>query len=190
MEPFGMCKMKRLAGLALSLVLIVGWGSKWSFASDHAGIRVRPPAVAGMFYPGKPEELRHTVLAVLKDARGIDMPGKIRGLVSPHAGYIYSGIVAAAGYRQIDPATKAVILLGPSHRVPLRGASIPDVEAYRTALGEVRLARLASSLRELPFFDSVPAAHKKEHALAVQLPFPDKPRRSQGPCHPTRPPCA
>lgn len=171
MEPFGMCKMKRLAGLALSLVLIVGWGSKWSCASDHAGIRVRPPAVAGMFFPGKPEELRHTVLALLKDARGIDMPDKIRGLVSPHAGYIYSGIVAAAGYRQTDPSTKTVILLGPSHRVPLRGASIPDVEAYRTPLGEVRLARLASTLRELPFFDSVPEAHKKEHALEVQLPF-------------------
>lgn len=171
MDPSGTGKMKRLGALALSLVLIVGWGSKWSFASDHAGTKVRPSAVAGMFYPGKPEELRHRAIAFLKDAGGVDMPGKIRGLVSPHAGYVYSGIVAAAGYRQIDPSTKTVILFGPSHRVPLRGASIPDVEAYRTPLGEVRLARLASTLRELPFFDSVPEAHEMEHSLEVQLPF-------------------
>jgi hypothetical protein len=163
--------MKRFGALALSLVLMVGWSSKWSFASDHASKKVRPPAVAGMFYPSKPETLRQTVLAFLKGAGGVDMSGKIRGLVSPHAGYVYSGIVAGAGFRQIDPSTKTVILLGPSHRVPLRGASIPDVDAYQTPLGEVPLARLASTLRKLPFFDSVPEAHKMEHALEVQLPF-------------------
>jgi len=171
MDPAGMGRMKRFGALTLSLVLIVGWGSKWSFASYHVGTKVRLPAVAGMFYSSEFQELRDTILAFLKDARGVDMPGKIRGLVSPHAGYAYSGIVAAAGYRQIDPSTKTVMLLGPSHRVPLRGASIPDVDAYRTPLGEVRLARLASTLRELPFFDSVPEAHEREHSLEVQLPF-------------------
>jgi AmmeMemoRadiSam system protein B/AmmeMemoRadiSam system protein A len=171
MDPSGTGKMKRLGALALSLAFIVGSGSKWSCASDHAGTEVRSPAVAGMFYPAEPEELRRSVLAFLEGARGVDMPGKIRGLVSPHAGYIYSGIVAAAGYRQIDPSIKTVILLGPSHRVPLRGASIPEVEAYRTPLGEVHLARLASTLRALPFFDSMPEAHAREHCLEVQLPF-------------------
>lgn len=171
MDPSGRCKMKRLAGLALCLALIVAWGSQCAFASDHTGVKVRLPAVAGMFYPAGPKELRHMVLALLKDARGVDIPGKILGLVSPHAGYIYSGIVAAAGYRQIAQSTRTVILLGPSHRVPLRGASIPEVEAYRTPLGEVRLARLASTLRKLPFFQAVPEAHEREHSLEVQLPF-------------------
>jgi AmmeMemoRadiSam system protein B/AmmeMemoRadiSam system protein A len=132
---------------------------------------VRAGAVAGMFYPGAPDELRQMVRAFIKDARGVKAPGKIRGLVSPHAGYIYSGIVAAAGYRQIAPSTRTVILLGPSHRVPLRGASIPEVQAYRTPLGDVRLAGLASTLSRLPGLKSVPEAHLKEHGLEVQLPF-------------------
>ncbi|MGD8757499.1 MAG: hypothetical protein PVH78_01365, partial [Deltaproteobacteria bacterium] len=62
MDPSGMGKMKRFGALALSLALMVGWSSKWSFASDHASKKVRPPAVAGMFYPSKPETLRQTVL--------------------------------------------------------------------------------------------------------------------------------
>jgi AmmeMemoRadiSam system protein A/AmmeMemoRadiSam system protein B len=107
----------------------------------------------------------------LNDAPGVKVPGKIRALVSPHAGYIYSGIVAAAGYRQIDPSIRTVILLGPSHRVRLSDASIPEVDAYRTPLGDVRLAGLASTLRRLPGFKSVPEAHFKEHALEVQIPF-------------------
>jgi AmmeMemoRadiSam system protein A/AmmeMemoRadiSam system protein B len=91
--------------------------------------------------------------------------------VSPHAGYIYSGGVAAAGYYQIDRSTKTVILLGPSHRVPLEGASIPDVAAYETPLGEVPLANAATRLQALSFVGSVPLAHQQEHSLEVQLPF-------------------
>ena len=140
-------------------------------AADEGRHKVRPAAVAGMFYPGAPDELRQMVHTFIKDARGVKAPGKIRGLVSPHAGYIYSGIVAAAGYGQIAPSTRTVILLGPSHRVALRAASIPGVQAYRTPLGDVRLARLATTLRRLPDFESVPEAHLKEHGLEVQLPF-------------------
>jgi hypothetical protein len=140
-------------------------------AADESRHNVRTAAVAGMFYPGAPDELSQMVRTFVKDARGVKVPGKIRGLVSPHAGYIYSGIVAAAGYRQIAPSTRTVILLGPSHRVPLRGASIPEVQAYRTPLGDVRVARLASTVRRLPGFESVPEAHLKEHGIEVQLPF-------------------
>ena len=140
-------------------------------AADERRHRVRPAAVSGMFYPEAPDELRQRVHAFLKDARGVNLAGKIRGLVSPHAGYVYSGIVAAAGYKHIDPSTQTVILLGPSHRVPLSGASIAEVEAYRTPLGEVRLAKLASTLLGLPGFECVPEAHRLEHGLEVQLPF-------------------
>ena len=103
MDPSGTCKMKRLVGFALCLALIVAWGSQCALASDHTGARVRLPAVAGMFYPAGPKQLRHMVLALQKDARGVDMPGKILGLVSPHAGYIYSGAVAATAYARRVP---------------------------------------------------------------------------------------
>jgi len=153
------------------LALVIFWPMESSFASDETVQAVRLPAAAGRFYPDDPEELRKTIKALLKDASGLDIHGTIRGLVSPHAGYIYSGIVAAAGYRQIDPSIRTVILIGPSHRFPLRGASIPSVTAYRTPLGDVRLSKLAFKLQKLPIFKSVPEAHKMEHSLEVQLPF-------------------
>jgi len=163
--------MKKLHAIALSITLIFTCIKAQLSAADESRDQVRPAAVAGMFYPGGADELREMVRTFFKDACGVKVPGKIRGLVSPHAGYIYSGIVAAAGYRQIDPSTRTVILLGPSHRFPLRGTSIPEVRAYRTPLGDVRLARLASTLLRSPGFESVPEAHRAEHSLEVQLPF-------------------
>ena len=166
-------KIKKIGPAIMVFVLafVVGWPMESSFASDEATQTVRPPAVAGQFYPNDPEELRKTVSTLLRNASDLDINGTIRGLVSPHAGYIYSGIVAAAGYRQIAPSIRTVILIGPSHRFPLKGPSIPSVTAYQTPLGDVRLAQLAFKLRELPIFESVPEAHKMEHSLEVQLPF-------------------
>ena len=164
-------KKTRPAIMAFVLALFFGWPMESSFSSDKATQTVRPPAVAGLFYPNGPEELRKTVRTLLKDASGVDIKETIRGLVSPHAGYIYSGVVAAAGYRQIAPSIRTVILIGPSHRFPLKGPSIPSVTAYQTPLGDVRLAQLAFKLRKLPIFESVPEAHKMEHSIEVQLPF-------------------
>jgi len=157
--------------IAFILAFVVGLPRESSYASDETGQTIRPPAAAGRFYPDDPEELRKMVGTLLRDASGLDVKGTIRGLVSPHAGYIYSGIVAAAGYRQIAPSTRTVILIGPSHRFPLGGASIPSVTAYRTPLGDVRLSKLAFRLQKLPIFGSVTEAHKMEHSLEVQLPF-------------------
>jgi AmmeMemoRadiSam system protein B/AmmeMemoRadiSam system protein A len=168
---FGDIEMKRLQTIVLSITLILMCVRGHLSAADEDRESVRPAAVAGMFYPHVPDKLRHTVGTFLKDTHGVKASGKIRGLVSPHAGYIYSGIVAAAGYKQIDPSIRTVILLGPSHRVRLTAPSIPEVQAYRTPLGDVRLARLASTLRRLPGFKPVPEAHLEEHALEVQLPF-------------------
>ncbi len=168
---FGILKMKRRKAIFLSIILILSCVHARLSIADDSPKGVRPAAVAGMFYPGRSDELRQMVGTFLNDASGAKVPGKIRGMVSPHAGYIYSGIVAAAGFRQIDPAVKTVILIGPSHRVRLSDASIPAVDAYRTPLGDVRLAGLASTLHGLPGFTSVPEAHVKEHALEVQIPF-------------------
>jgi len=167
------CKIEMIGPALIAFILAFVVGLPWesSYASDETGQTIRPPAAAGRFYPDDPEELRKMVGTLLRDASGLDVKGTIRGLVSPHAGYIYSGIVAAAGYRQIAPSTRTVILIGPSHRFPLGGASIPSVTAYRTPLGDVRLSKLAFRLQKLPIFGSVTEAHKMEHSLEVQLPF-------------------
>jgi len=141
-----------------------------STAQSMAG-EVRHPVVAGLFYPGSAEDLKKSVQVLMEQAGGTDIPGKIRALIAPHAGYVYSGIVAAAGYRQIDPDVNKVILLGSSHQVPLERPSIPNVSAYETPLGKVPLASLAARLRNHPDFLSVSQAHEKEHSLEVQLPF-------------------
>lgn len=163
--------MKRLLAISFSVTMILTcvWICPSYAVKGPKG--VRPPAVAGMFYVDSPDKLHKEVSSFLKSAGGVEVPGKIRGLVSPHAGYIYSGVVAAAGYRQIDPSIKTVFLLGSSHRVPLGAPSIPDVQAYQTPLGRVPLAELASTLRNSPGFVSVPEAHLQEHSLEVQLPF-------------------
>ena len=159
----------RITVLSICLVLTLPIAS--SYADTETGSRIRPAAVAGLFYPSQPEALRDMVAKQLKEAGGAHVAGRIRGLVSPHAGYVYSGIVAAAGYRQVDPSFKTVILLGPSHRFPLKGASIPDLKAYRTPLGDVPVAKLAFTLQDEPLVESVPHAHSREHSLEVQLPF-------------------
>ena len=164
-------QISRSAIIILVVAFIIGWPWESSNASVEIDQTVRPPAVAGQFYPADPGLLRKTVQTFLRDASGVDVQGKFRGLVSPHAGFIYSGIVAAAGYRQIAPSTRTVILLGPSHRVSIKGASIPAVKAYRTPMGDIPLAQLASRLRQLPLFDTIPEAHRMEHSLEVQLPF-------------------
>jgi AmmeMemoRadiSam system protein B/AmmeMemoRadiSam system protein A len=162
----------KLKGITVCfLTLVVAWAWGFSYAYDTMGQRVRPSAVAGMFYPSDANELRKAVRVLLKDASGVKVQGKVRALISPHAGYIYSGIVAAAGYKQIDPSTKTVILLGSSHHVRLRGASMPKATAYETPLGDVHLADISAVFQELPLVEAIPRAHDREHSLEVQLPF-------------------
>lgn len=137
---------------------------------------VRPAAVAGMFYPGDPRALA----AELDDLLGgVESPtprlGYPKALIVPHAGYIYSGGVAARAYDELRAArgsVRRVILLGPTHRVAVRGLAMPSVQAFATPLGQVRIDHdaLASvrSLRQVVVND---VAHALEHSLEVQLPF-------------------
>ncbi len=137
----------------------------------------RPAAVAGSFYPGDPESLRATLAAHLRNAvarhTSPHPPPKL--LVVPHAGYVYSGDVAALGYAEIAPwrdRIQRVVLLGPVHRVPVRGLAVPSVESFETPLGQVMLDRAAiASLRDLPHVVQADRPHAMEHALEVQLPF-------------------
>lgn len=134
---------------------------------------VRPPAVQGQFYPGDKTELTRMVDGFLAQPPAHKVKGTIRALISPHAGYIYSGAVAGEGFQQVPMDVTRVIVMGPSHHVGMRGGgSIPNVKAYRNALGEVPLDPAAANLRrKYKFFGYVPSAHEREHSVEVMLPF-------------------
>jgi MEMO1 family protein len=138
---------------------------------------VRPPAVAGTFYPGTPAVLSAAVQAFLADA-GSMQPARDplpKALIVPHAGYVYSGPVAAPAYRRLAVGrarVRSVVLLGPVHRVPIRGLALPSATAFATPLGTVEVdAEAAARALELPQVQVSDAAHALEHSLEVQLPF-------------------
>lgn len=125
---------------------------------------VRKPAVAGMFYSGDPTGLREAVEHLVGERRP---EVGVHGIVVPHAGYTYSGAVAAEAFRRL-PETQQVILLGPAHHVGFSGAALDTNEAWETPLGTVEL--LAPEHLGAPF-RRLPEAHAPEHSLEVQLPF-------------------
>ena len=122
---------------------------------------VRAPVVAGSFYPREPVQLRTTVARLFAEAREGPRP---KALIAPHAGYIYSGPVAASAFRRVVEAPIfRVVLLGPSHFAVLHGVALPAAEAMRTPLGDV-------PVEDLPIARN-PRAHVEEHSLEVELPF-------------------
>jgi len=137
---------------------------------------IRPAAVAGSFYPGDPSALAAEVAAYIAEAApgGTHAPAP-KAIIAPHAGYIYSGAIAASIYARLAPLrgiVRRVVLAGPAHRVYVRGAAIPAVDAFASPLGAVRLDLEAlARLRELDFVEVSDAAHALEHSLEVHLPF-------------------
>jgi len=137
---------------------------------------VRQPAVAGMFYPAAASELAGDVGALLAGAesaaRGKPVP---KAIIAPHAGYVYSGAIAATAYARLAPArgiVTRVVLLGPVHRVPVRGLALPGATALATPLGNIPVdAEAIAALATLPQVTVNPAAHALEHSLEVHLPF-------------------
>jgi len=135
----------------------------------------RPAAVAGMFYPENPIELKRTLADLLEHAQAFKLNQAPKALIVPHAGYIYSGPIAANAYAQIADLRgriRKVVLLGPTHRVAVRGLALPDADRFATPLGAVTLDQAAMrSLANLPQVTRSAAAHQFEHSLEVQLPF-------------------
>jgi MEMO1 family protein len=133
----------------------------------------RQPAVAGTFYPAGAPQLRAQIEDLLRDAAPRQVTPK--ALIAPHAGYIYSGPIAATAYATLAPRAatiRRVVLLGPSHFVPFRGLALPEAQAFETPLGRVELDRDAFGLlRDVPGVMVLDAAHEREHSLEVQLPF-------------------
>jgi AmmeMemoRadiSam system protein B/AmmeMemoRadiSam system protein A len=140
---------------------------------------VRPAAVAGLFYSGDARSLAVELDRLLGGVEQAEPRlGFPKALVVPHAGYVYSGPVAARAYEELGPArgiVKRVVLLGPAHRVPVRGLAVPSATAFATPLGEVAVdAEALRAVRGLPQVAESDAAHALEHSLEVQLPFLQK----------------
>ncbi len=140
-------------------------------------MNVRPPAVAGAFYPGHPGELDRLLAECFLHARR-NAGLRPKALIVPHAGYIYSGPVAASAYALLEPLRDIitrVVLLGPVHRVWVPGLALPGVEAFDTPLGRVQIDQEAiERITRLPQVSVSVAAHAQEHSLEVHLPFLQK----------------
>ncbi|HLG18778.1 MAG TPA: AmmeMemoRadiSam system protein B [Bdellovibrionota bacterium] len=136
---------------------------------------IRPPAVAGLFYPAEAAELKRNVAMLLSKAAEPPKGRTPKALIVPHAGYIYSGPTAAMGYAWLRPMAdqiRRVVLLGPCHRVPVDGLALPAANRFRTPLGEIEIDReLARKTLELPQVVENDSVHAFEHSLEVQLPF-------------------
>ncbi|MBV8757325.1 MAG: AmmeMemoRadiSam system protein B [Deltaproteobacteria bacterium] len=130
---------------------------------------VRPPAVAGTFYPGSPDVLDAQVTKLLAGAKAPVGPCP-KALIVPHAGYIYSGPIAASAFARVAPhgdRITRVVLIGPAHRVFVNGLASTGADVLRTPLGDVAVEPVAG-------VHANPAAHAREHSLEVMLPFLQK----------------
>lgn len=136
---------------------------------------IRPPAIAGTFYPLPKHVLAREVNAMLDVAKTATQSVAPKAIIVPHAGYIYSGPTAADAYARlaaVRDTIRRVVLLGPVHRVPVRGLALPGVDAFETPLGQVELDQSAiASIADMPQVVVSSAAHALEHSLEVQLPF-------------------
>lgn len=135
---------------------------------------IREAAVAGMFYPAEPKALHRMIDDYLVQAQRYSGPVP-KAIIAPHAGYIYSGPVAANAYACLEPARERihrVVLLGPSHRVPFSGLAYCGAQQFDTPLGAIPVDQSAlSKIQHLPQVKQLDAAHTQEHSLEVHLPF-------------------
>jgi MEMO1 family protein len=143
--------------------------------SPNKPSQVRPPAVAGSFYPAQPELLLAAVDRLVAQATPPPLHGRLRALVAPHAGYVYSGPIAGSAYgllATVTPLPRRVMLLGPSHHADFSGLALPEADGLETPLGVVPVDGLATALPgRFAQVTCSERAHQLEHSLEVQLPF-------------------
>ncbi|BAU49520.1 dioxygenase [Sulfurifustis variabilis] len=134
---------------------------------------VRKPAVAGLFYPAARPALKALVDELLAGANAEG--GAPKAIIAPHAGYVYSGPIAASAYARLLPAralVERVVLIGPAHRVPFRGLAAANASHFETPLGPIAVdANALAALADLPQVVRLDAPHAEEHSLEVHLPF-------------------
>jgi AmmeMemoRadiSam system protein B/AmmeMemoRadiSam system protein A len=162
-------------GLALIMsVLMSGNACCDNKANKKTGRSTIAPAVAGMFYPADPRELKDEVSGYLSQATAKHLDGDIIGIISPHAGYKYSGQVAGSAFKQVEGMKfERVVVLGPSHHVPIDTVALTTAAGYRTPLGGIPIdAELISKLAakyDWAKYDERP--YSVEHSIEVELPF-------------------
>ena len=172
-NPTGMTMKKAVViftGLWLAVCMMEARGQ-----TGEGVLEDRLPVVAGQFYPEKKEALTRELISYFESLPSIPSYDSVAALVAPHAGYRYSGRVAAAAYQQLDPERSFtnIFILAPSHRVQFKGASLYSKGHYQTPLGQVKVnLKLVNKLiRENDLCSYRPEAHNSEHSLEVQLPF-------------------
>jgi len=159
----------------LSLVAALGPAVLPGYSQEYGTTVNRKPAVAGSFYPAGKSALESELLKLFREAKPVQLDGSIQSLIVPHAGYAYSGSVAASGYKSIpeDAAYSNVFIIASSHREHYKGASVYNAGNYITPLGQARVNRdIANALikdnKNILFHQK---AHEKEHSIEVQVPF-------------------
>lgn len=163
-----------LIAIGIILVRAIPSGMRPSTPSADASAAIRPPAVADSFYPVSPVALRTEVERYVREASSRAGQGELVALIVPHAGYRFSGPVAGYAYRLLQGQSyDTVVVVGPSHRMPLRGAALSGADQWATPLGRVQIdlggtQALAQKCASARVFD---AAHSPEHSIEVQLPF-------------------
>lgn len=159
--------------MGLATLYIKVWKTK-DVTPKRTDMNAREPAVAGMFYPAEAGQLERDISVLLRNA-GTQSGPVPKAMILPHAGYVYSGPVAARGYGLLSAARqdiRRVVLFGPAHRVYLEGMAVPTNDGFATPLGTVPVDRtMIAEIGELPGVWVSDVAHKDEHSLEVQLPF-------------------
>jgi len=167
--------MKRwifILSIALALIPCALWGE--GKGKVMSGQHVRESVIAGSWYPGDPAKLTKDIKGYLAQVPEHKIDGELIALISPHAGYLYSGQVAAHAYKLLEGKKyDIVVIVSPSHRAYFQGASVYPMGGYRTPLGIVPVAEEITEvlMKKSPLIDFIPQAHSQEHSLEIQLPF-------------------
>lgn len=166
---------RTMTGIAAAIAFVtISFNACSKTKDSRKNISVLNVVAAGAFYPANPSELKKEVNAFIENAPQKHFDGEIIGIVAPHAGYKYSGAVAGAAFAQLKGKNfKRVVVIAPSHHVPLYGAALSTKDAYRTPLGDVPIDKEAveSIIKKYPWASDYPKPFESEHALEVELPF-------------------
>jgi AmmeMemoRadiSam system protein B/AmmeMemoRadiSam system protein A len=160
--------------LLLSLIPCAVWGGPREKGKAMSGKNVRESVIAGSWYPGDPTRLTKDIKGYFKQVPEHKIDGELIALISPHAGYMYSGQVAAHAYKLLEgKGYDIVVIIAPSHRAYFKGASVYPQGGYKTPLGIVPIAEEITEalMKKSALISSIPQAHAQEHSLEIQLPF-------------------
>lgn len=133
--------------------------------------KIREPVFAGTWYPSNETELKILVDKYLDNSKKLEIEGKIKAIIVPHAGYVYSGQIAGTAFKQLEEKYENIFLIGPSHRYSLVGISISNFEYYSTPLGKIKISRKSKKMLNEELIQNIEQAHEQEHCLEIELPF-------------------